>query len=121
MGSFGFAYSNPDHTDRVLHRTKPLSDGPPNANFFVLPELGAPFPALLAEPAQAIGELPALTRFEAMKLTVPCTPNLDAQLQAVWQHCPAALTFHFGLPPEGVGEQGHRQKYRRWCDCDLSH
>ena len=103
MGSFGFAYSSPDHTDRVLHRTKPLSDSPPNANFFVLPELGAPFPALLAEPAQAIGELPTLTRFEAMKLTVPCTPNLDAQLQAVWQHCPAALSFHFGLPPERVG------------------
>jgi hypothetical protein len=73
------------------------------------PELGAPSPALLAEAAQALGELPAPTRIEATKLTLPYPPNLDAQPPAVWQHRPAALTFQFGLPPERVVEQAHRQ------------
>ena len=109
MGSFGFAYSPPDHIDRALHKTAALTDGPLNANFFVFPELGAPSPALLAEASQALGELPTPTRIEATKLTVPYAQNLDAQLQAVWQHRPAALTFHFGLPPEWVVEQAHRQ------------
>ena len=31
MGSFGFAYSAPDHIDRVLRDTTALTDGPLNA------------------------------------------------------------------------------------------
>ena len=109
MGSFGFAYSAPDHIDRVLRDTTALTDGPLNANFFIFPELKAPSPALLAEATQALGELPTPVRIEPSSLTAPYAPDLDAQLQAVWRHRPAVLTFHFGLPPERVVEQAHRQ------------
>ena len=37
MGSPGFAYSAPDHIDRVLRDTIALTDGPLSANFFVFP------------------------------------------------------------------------------------
>ena len=109
MGSFGFAYSTPDHIDRTLHQTASLTDGPLNANFFVFPELEAPSTELLAEATQALGELPTPVRVEIPALTEPYAPNLDAQLEAVWRHRPAALTFHFGLPPEHAVEQAHRQ------------
>ena len=84
MGSFGFAYSAPDHIDRVLRDTIAFTDGPLNANFFILPVLKAPSPALLAEATQALGELPAPLRIETPPLTTPCAPDLDAQSQAVW-------------------------------------
>ena len=109
MGSFGFAYSAPDHIDRVLRDTTALTDGPLNANFFIFPELEAPSPALLAEATHALGELPTPVRIEPSPLTAPYALDLDAQLQAVWRHRPAVLTFHFGLPPERVVEQAHRQ------------
>jgi nitronate monooxygenase len=109
MGSFGFAYSTPDYIDRALEQTASLTDGSLNANFFVFPELGAPSSGLLAEATEALGELPTPVRIEVPALTEPYTPNLDVQLEAVWRHRPAVLTFHFGLPPEHVVEQAHRQ------------
>ena len=68
MGSFGFAYSAPDHIDRVLRDTTALTDGPLNANFFIFPELKAPSPALLVEATQALGELPTPVRIEPSSL-----------------------------------------------------
>lgn len=109
MGSFGFAYSTPDYIDRALEQTASLTDGSLNANFFVFPELEAPSSGLLAEATEALGELPTPVRIEVPALTEPYTPNLDVQLEAVWRHRPAVLTFHFGLPPEHVVEQAHRQ------------
>lgn len=58
---------------------------------------------------EALAELPTPVRVEVPALTKPYVPNLDAQLEAVWRHRPATLTFHFGLPPERVVEQAHRQ------------
>ena len=73
MGSFGFAYANPDHIDRTLHQTAALTDGPLNANFFVFPELEAPSSGLLAEATEALGELPTPVRIEVPALIEPYT------------------------------------------------
>ncbi len=75
MGSFGFAYSAPDHIDRVLRDTTALTDGPLNANFFIFPELKAPSPALLAEATQALGALPTPLGIETPPLAAPYAPN----------------------------------------------
>ena len=84
MGGFSFAYSTPDHIDRVLSDTSAFTDGPLNANFFILPELKAPSPAMLAEATQTLGELPAPLHIETPPLTAPYAPDLDAQPQTVW-------------------------------------
>jgi nitronate monooxygenase len=34
--------------------------------------------------------------------TAPYTPTLATQLEPVWRHRPALLSFHFGLPPPAV-------------------
>ena len=109
MVSLGFAFSAPDHIDRVLRDTIALTDGPLSANFFVFPQLKAPPLALFAESTLALDELPTSLHIETPPFTTPYAPDSDARLQAVWLHRPAVLTFHFGLSQERVIEQAYRQ------------
>jgi nitronate monooxygenase len=46
----------------------------------------------------------------AQSLAIPAEPfypNLMEQLEPVWKARPAILSFHFGLPPDGVVEKAH--------------
>lgn len=110
----------------------PRPMGAVNANFFVFPEstplLQAQVDAAIAALLQAMSglvspgnELPdnelllrepadpgvsaPFTPGALQVPTAPCTPTLAAQLEPVWRHRPALLSFHFGLPPAAVIER----------------
>ena len=102
VGSFGFAYSTPEkiHTDLVAAQA--LTSGPINANFFVFSPVRLPNDQTQTSAMQA---LHALGVDGAQSLAVPVEPfypNLMEQLEPVWRARPAILSFHFGLPPDGV-------------------
>lgn len=102
VGSFGFAYSSPDKIHADLTATQALTTGPLNANFFVFQSVALPD---AAQQAAALAALKALGLPDDCVLRVPQAPffpDLDSQLLPVWQHQPAMLTFHFGLPPAAV-------------------
>lgn len=102
VGSFGFAYSSPQKIDEDLAATKALTSGPVNANFFVFNPVAEPDPQLARAATDALSELP-LARDCALSVPKsPYFPDLAPMLEPVWQHRPAIVTFHFGLPPASV-------------------
>jgi len=105
VGSFGFAYSSPAKISADLLATQALSVGPLNANFFVFQPVTLPD---AEQCAAAWAALRALDLPEDCQLSTPQAPfypELETLLQPVWQHRPAMLTFHFGLPPAAVMQQ----------------
>ena len=102
LGSFGFAYSTPQKISVDLAAAKRLTSGPVNANFFVFHDVPMPSVELQHQAIAALKKLP-----EAQDLRLACPqppffPDLNAQLEPVWLHRPAVLTFHFGLPAAEV-------------------
>lgn len=105
VGSFGFAYSSPQKIDEDLAATKALTSGPVNANFFVFSPVAIPGPGVCDAATAALSDL-ALARDCALSIPKPpYFPDLAPMLEPVWQHRPAIVTFHFGLPPANVIEQ----------------
>jgi nitronate monooxygenase len=107
VGSFGFAYSTPEkiHTDLVAAQT--LTSGPINANFFVFNSVQMPSEQIQINAVQA---LRSLGIDGVQSLTIPAEPfylNLMEQLEPIWRARPAILSFHFGLPPDGVIAKAH--------------
>jgi nitronate monooxygenase len=107
VGSFGFAYSTPEkiHTDLVAAQT--LTRGPINANFFVFSPVRLPSDETQKNAMQA---LRSLGIDGVQSLTIPAEPfypNLIEQLEPIWKARPAILSFHFGLPPDGVIAKAH--------------
>jgi len=107
VGSFGFAYSTPEKIHADLVAAQSLSSGPINANFFVFSPVRLP-----SEQAQvnAMQALRTLGVDGVKSLTAPAEPfypNLMEQLEPVWKTRPAILSFHFGLPPDGVIAKAH--------------
>ena len=107
VGSFGFAYSAPEkiHTDLVAAQS--LTSGPINANFFVFNPVRLPSDQMQKN---AIEALRSLNVDGVQSLTIPAEPfypSLMDQLEPIWKARPAILSFHFGLPPEGVIEKAH--------------
>ena len=107
VGSFGFAYSTPEkiHADLVAAQT--LTSGPINANFFVFNSVQMPSEQTQTNAMQA---LRSLGIDGVQSLTIPAEPfypNLMKQLEPVWKARPAILSFHFGLPPDGVIAKAH--------------
>jgi nitronate monooxygenase len=107
VGSFGFAYSTPEkiHTDLVAAQS--LTNGPINANFFVFSPVRLPGDQMQTNAVQA---LHALDVDGVQSLTIPAEPfypNLMEQLEPIWKARPAILSFHFGLPPDGVIAKAH--------------
>ncbi len=105
VGSFGFAYSSPEKISADLTATQALTAGPLNANFFVFQ------PVTLPDAAQQVAALAALGMLglpDDCVLRVPQAPfypDLETLLLPVWQHRPAMLTFHFGIPSAAVMQQ----------------
>jgi nitronate monooxygenase len=107
VGSFGFAYSAPEkiHTDLVMAQS--MTSGPINANFFVFSPVCLPSEQIQKNAMQALSSL-GVGGVQSLALPVePFYPNLMEQLEPIWKTRPAILSFHFGLPPEGVIEKAH--------------
>ena len=107
VGSFGFAYSAPEKIHADLLMAQSLTSGPINANFFVFSPVGLPSDQMQTKALQA---LRSLGIDGVQSLTIPAAPfypSLIDQLEPIWQARPAILSFHFGLPPEGVIEKAH--------------
>jgi nitronate monooxygenase len=107
VGSFGFAYSAPEkiHADLVMAQS--LTSGPINANFFVFGPVDLPSDQIQA---QALEALRSLGVGSVQSLTIPAEPfypNLMDQLEPIWKTRPAILSFHFGVPPDGVIAKAH--------------
>jgi nitronate monooxygenase len=107
VGSFGFAYSAPEkiHADLVMAQS--LTSGPINANFFVFSPVCLPSDQIQAQALQALRSLGV---GGVQSLTIPAEPfypNLMEQLEPIWKARPAILSFHFGLPPDGVIAKAH--------------
>jgi nitronate monooxygenase len=107
VGSFGFAYSTPEkiHTDVLAAQS--LTSGPINANFFVFSPVRLPSDQTQTNAMQALRSLGV---GGVQLLTIPAEPfypNLIEQLEPIWKTRPAILSFHFGLPPDGVIAKAH--------------
>ena len=107
VGSFGFAYTRADKIAEDLAKTRALTQGPINANFFVFQPVESPSKKVLASALQALSELPLEVSGELVIPTSPFFPDLEQQLDAVWAHPPEILTFHFGLPSSALIHSAH--------------
>lgn len=107
VGSFGFAYSSPEKIQADLAAARALTSGPINANFFIFNSVHLPSDLVQASAVEALHCLD-LESVQAFTIpTAPFHPNLMEQLEPVWKARPAMLSFHFGLPPDGVIAQAH--------------
>ena len=107
VGSFGFAYSTPEKIHTDLLAAQSLTSGPINANFFVFSPVCLPSDQVQAKALQALRSLD-VDGVQSLSIPVePFYPSLMDQLEPIWKARPAILSFHFGLPPEGVIEKAH--------------
>lgn len=107
VGSFGFAYSTPEKIHTDLLAAQSLTGGPINANFFVFSPVCLPSDQIQAQAVQALRSLGV---GGVQSLTIPAEPfypSLMDQLEPIWKARPAILSFHFGLPPDGVIAKAH--------------
>lgn len=107
VGSFGFAYSTPQKISEDLVATRALTKGPINANFFVFSPVDLPGQAFQAQALEALSNLPIDGDYSVSIPQAPFYPDVEEQLNPVWEHCPEILTFHFGIPPLRVIEKAH--------------
>ncbi|BEI43600.1 MULTISPECIES: NAD(P)H-dependent flavin oxidoreductase [unclassified Polynucleobacter] len=98
LGSFGFAYSSPETIGHDLKLAQSLTQGPINANFFIFPSAELPDSKTIGQVIELLQELTPDIDFVVPK--PPFFPDLETQLEPVWQLQPAVLSFHFGIPPE---------------------
>jgi nitronate monooxygenase len=107
VGSFGFAYSTPEKIHADLVAAQSLTGGPINANFFVFNPVQMPSEETQTNAVQALRSL-AVDGVQSLNIPAePFHPDLMEQLEPIWKTRPAILSFHFGLPPEGVIEKAH--------------
>jgi len=107
VGSFGFAYSTPEKIHADLVAAQSLTSGPINANFFVFSPVILPSEQVQTNAMQALRSLGV---DGAQSLSIPAEPfypDLMQQLEPIWSARPAILSFHFGLPPDGVIAKAH--------------
>ena len=107
VGSFGFAYSTPQKISEDLVATRALTKGAINANFFVFSAVGLPAQPIQTQALEALRNLPIDGDYSVTIPQAPFYPNVEEQLNPVWEHCPEILTFHFGTPPLRVIEKAH--------------
>ena len=107
VGSFGFAYSTPEVIEQSLIDTKRLTAGPLNANFFVFSNVSEPGADQYQQAEAALHALSAEGSFNVQQPKPPFFPDLEAQLEPVWAHQPAVLTFHFGIPDDAIIQRAH--------------
>lgn len=107
VGSFGFAYSNPQKISEDLVATRALTKGPINANFFVFNPVVLPSQSIQSQAIEALINLPIDAEYSVSIPEAPFYPDLEEQLNPIWEYRPEILTFHFGIPPLGIIEKAH--------------
>jgi nitronate monooxygenase len=105
IGSFGFAYSTPDKIVADLQAVKSRASGPVNANFFIFSPVQLPAPETCDAVIKAMSQFPGMA--DCTLPQPPFYPDLQQQLEAIWQEKPALLTFHFGIPPRDIVDKAH--------------
>jgi nitronate monooxygenase len=100
LGSFGFAYTQPEAMQRDAEAVRARTRLPFNVNLFVSKQPGA-----MDLPSQR-GALDAVAGYyrelglpAPEPVRAPYAPDLEAQLRAVEEIRPAVFTFHLGAPP----------------------
>jgi nitronate monooxygenase len=98
LGSFGFAYTQPDDMRRQAAFVRSKTERPFGINLFVSPLPGA------IEPAGQRAALDAVAAYykelglpAPQPVTAPYAPDLEAQLAAVEEIRPRVLTTHLGV------------------------
>jgi len=107
VGSFGFAYSTPQKISEDLATTRALTKGPINANFFVFSTVDLPAQAIQIQAIEALRNLPIEYDCSVSIPQGPFYPDLEVQLNPVWEYCPEIVTFHFGIPSLRLIEKAH--------------
>ncbi len=98
VGSFGFAYATPENIEKSLVTTKKLTAGYINSNFFVFKDVKLPEKETQIKCLEALTSLPFGEQVEFKIPSAPFFISLDDQLGPVWDHRPAIVTFHLGIP-----------------------
>lgn len=107
VGSFGFAYSTPKKIAEDLKVTRGLTNGVLNANFFIFNPINLPNEENQKDAIEALKGLPFEEDYALTIPKAPFFPDLDAQLEPIWQHKPDMLTFHFGVPAQKIIKKAH--------------
>lgn len=105
VGSFGFAYSTPEAIRADMAAVQALTEGPINANFFVIKEPDEP---PINQAQAALSDLADATMGFEVSLVKPQPPyvtDLQSQIAPLWENPPHYVTFHFGLPPHDIMTQ----------------
>ncbi len=116
VGGFGFAYSTPQKigddlvaTKKLLgHSVNEIASNCINANFFVFSPVALPSEIEQIQAVAALNRLPFNTEGHDCDVIIPRPPffpDLEEQLEPIWEHRPAILTFHFGIPHVRVIEK----------------
>ena len=97
LGSFGFAYTQPDEMKRQAEWVRSKTGRPFGINLFVSPQPDPIAPACQAQALEAVsGYYRELGLPIPEPVKAPYAPDLDAQLQAVEEIRPAVFTVHLG-------------------------
>ncbi len=100
LGSFGFAYTQPEAMARDVEAARALTTAPINLNFFVNAQPAAVAPEQQKAAIDAVaGYYQALGLPAPAPVRAPYAPDLNAQLGLVEDLRPAVLTFHLGDLP----------------------
>ena len=97
LGSFGFAYTQPETMQRDIEAVRNLTDAPININLFVSPQ-PAPIPANEQKAAidAVTGYFNELGLPPPKPVAAPYAPDLESQLNVVEEARPRVFTCHLG-------------------------
>lgn len=100
LGSFGFAYTQPEGMARDMEAVRALTSGPVNANFFVSTQPTPIEPSAQRDAINAVsGYYQSLGLPAPQPVRGPYAPDLNAQLAMMEALKPQVLTFHLGDLP----------------------
>lgn len=106
LGSYGFAYQSPEKIVMDI-RSITKENLMVNANFFIFPKYDN-LSTIVSDLEQSISQLKSsLPQYSEVisSPTPPYFPDLDLQLEAIWETKPTCLSFHFGIPSGNVVEK----------------
>lgn len=109
IGSFGFAYSDPEKIYKELHASMNLTKGPINANFFIMPKVQEIDEAFQNRCIEILKELSFAHDVQFLSPKQPYYQSLHDQLEPIWILKPKLLTFHLGIPSKEIIDKAHSE------------
>lgn len=109
VGGFGFTYHSPEQISKEIQETRIHAKGPINANFFVFDSVEVPDNVDIARAKTELVDRLHLQDDTDIKTPVaPYVPDLNKQMQAIWNEKPEVLTFHFDIPKREYIVEAHK-------------